>query len=53
MGNRNGLKIIQTIPEQHTGKTRYQGTTGNSPIGHCTHTSVSTNVKARNIRHGK
>ena len=37
-GNWNHLKIIQKIPEQHTGKARNQGTTENSHIGHCTHT---------------
>jgi hypothetical protein len=52
-GNWNHLKIIQKIPEQHTGKARNQGTTENSHIGHCTHTSESTNVKVQNIQHGK
>jgi len=35
-------KIIQNIPEQHTGKTRNQGTTDNNRIWHCTHTEHST-----------
>ena len=39
------LKIIQTIPGQHSRKALNQGTTKNSHIGHCTHTSESTNVK--------
>jgi hypothetical protein len=38
-GNRNHLRIIQKIPEQHTGKTRNQGTTEQSHIGHCTRTT--------------
>ena len=29
----------------HNGKARNQGTTKNRHIGHCTHTSKSTNVK--------
>jgi hypothetical protein len=45
--NWNHLKMIQKIPEQHNGKTRNQGTTENSHIGHCTHTSESTNVKVK------
>ena len=39
------LKVIQKIREEYTKKTRSQGTTENSHIGHCTHTSESTNVK--------
>ena len=45
--NWNHLKIIQKIPEQHTGKARNQGTTQNSHIGHSTHTAESTDVKVR------
>ena len=41
-GNWNHLKIIQTVPEQHTGRARNQGTTKNSHTEHCTHTSEST-----------
>ena len=37
--------VIQKIREQHTGKTRSQGTKENSHIGHCTHTAGSTDVK--------
>jgi len=37
-------KSFQEIREQHTRKTLSQGTTENR-IGHCTHTSESTNVK--------
>jgi hypothetical protein len=44
-GNWNHLKIIQKIPEQHIGKARNEVTTENSHIGHCTHTSKSTDVK--------
>jgi hypothetical protein len=49
--NWNQLKVIQTLPEQYTGKTQNQGTTNNSHIGHCTHTEDSTNLKAQNIFH--
>ena len=35
----NRIKIIQKIPEQHTGKARNQGTTENSHTGHCSHTA--------------
>jgi hypothetical protein len=54
-GNRNRLKILQKIPEQHTGKARSQGTAENSHIGRCTGTAGSrpTNVKVQNIQHGK
>jgi len=40
-GNCNYLKITLKIPEQHTGKARNEG------IGHCTHTSETTNVKVQ------
>ena len=46
---RNHFKIIQTITEQHSRKTRNQGTTKNSHIWHCTHTAESTNVKIQNV----
>jgi hypothetical protein len=49
----NYLKIIQKIPEQHSGKARNQGTAENSHMGHCTHTAESTNIKVQNIHHGK
>ena len=39
------FKVIQKIREQHTRKTCSQGTTDNSHIGHCTHTSESTCIK--------
>jgi hypothetical protein len=45
IGSWNHLKIIQKISEQHTLTARYQGTTDNSHIGHCTHTAESTDVK--------
>jgi hypothetical protein len=45
--NWNDIKIIQKIPEPHTGKARNQGTTENSHTGHCTHTSESTDVKVQ------
>ena len=38
MDNWNHLKIIQKIPEQHTGRARNQETTENSHTGHSTHT---------------
>ena len=44
-GNWNHLKIIQTIPEQQTGKEWH--ITKNSHIGHCTCTLESTNVKVQ------
>jgi hypothetical protein len=44
-------KKKKKICEQHTGKTWSQGTTENSHIGHCTHTSESTNVKVQQIQH--
>jgi len=47
-GNWNRLTIIRTIPEQHTGIARYQGTTENSHIGHCTHTAESADVNVQN-----
>ena len=46
-GNCNHLKIIQKIPEQHIRKARNPGTTENSHIVHCTHTSESTNVNVQ------
>jgi len=48
----NHLKIIQTIPEQHTRKAqnwKYK----NSHIGHCTHTVEGAIVKVQNIIHGR
>jgi hypothetical protein len=30
-----------------------QGTADNNHVGHCTHTSESTDVKVQNIQHGK
>jgi len=45
----NHLKIIQKIPEQHTGKAHHQGDTDNNHTGHCTHSSESTNVKVQKI----
>ena len=47
------LKIIQKIPERHTGKAQNKGATENSHIGHCTHTLESTNKKTQNVQHGK
>ena len=41
----NHLKIIQKIPEQHTGRTPNRGTTENSHIGHCVRASYSNNVQ--------
>ena len=51
-GNWNLLQIIQKIPDQHTGKA-HQGTTENSHVGRCAHTAESSNVKVRNVYHGK
>jgi hypothetical protein len=47
IGATGTISVIQKIREQHTGKTWSQGTTENSNIGHCTHASESTNVKAQ------
>ena len=44
-GDWDYFKVIKKIREQHTGKTRSQGTTENSHIRQCTHTAESTNVK--------
>jgi len=40
----NDLKVIQKIPEQHTGEARKQGNTENSHTGHCTLTVESIDV---------
>ena len=51
-GDWDYFKVIQKIREQHTRKTRSQGTrTENSHTGHCTHTSESTNVKIQQSQH--
>ena len=44
-GDRNHLKITQTISEQHNRQARNRRTTKNSHIGHCTHTTESVDVK--------
>ena len=36
MGHWNHLIITQNVSEQHTGKSRNQGTTKNNHIVHCT-----------------
>jgi hypothetical protein len=41
----NEPQLTGKIPEQHTRKARYQGTTENSHIGHSTHTAESANVE--------
>jgi hypothetical protein len=51
-GNRH-IKIIDKIPEQHVSEGRRQGTLENSHIGHCTHTSETTNVKVQDACQGK
>jgi len=50
-GDWDHFKVIQKIREQHTRKTRSQGTTENIHIGHYTHTTESTNVKVQWIQH--
>jgi len=46
-GNWSYLKITLKIPEQHTGRARNEG------IGHCTHTSESTNIQVqKKVYHG-
>jgi len=52
-GNRNHPRIIQKIPEQHTGKAQNQGTAANSHIGRYTRISRSTNVKVQSIQNRK
>jgi len=49
----NHLKVTQTIPEQHTGEVRHQGSTENSHIGHCRHTAGSVDVAVLNVYRGK
>ena len=49
----NHINIIQTMPEQHAVRARNQGTTENSHIGHCTHTTESTYIKVQSIQHEK
>jgi hypothetical protein len=51
-GHWKHLKIIQEIPEQHTGKAQYQGTTVDRHTGHCPHTSGSTDVKYKTFNAG-
>jgi len=49
-GNWNHFKIIQKIPEQHTGKAQNKGTTKKkSHTGHCTYNSESINIHVQNI----
>jgi hypothetical protein len=42
-------EIIQTIPDQHNGKARHQGTTQSSHTGHSSHTAGSADVKVQNV----
>jgi hypothetical protein len=51
--NWNHFKIIQKIPEQPTGKVRYQRTIEHNHIAHCTCTAERTSVKAHSIQRGK
>ena len=44
-GNRNHVKTIQKIPQQHTSKARHQVTTQNSHTVHCTYTAESADVQ--------
>ena len=50
----NHLKTIQKVPEQHTGKARYdiKGTTQNIHIWHCTLTAGSADVKYKTFNMG-
>jgi hypothetical protein len=52
-GDWNHIKVIQKIPEQHTGKARNKGTIENSHIGLCTHNLESANVGVQNVLHGR
>ena len=47
------FKIIQKIPAEHREKARPKGTGENSHIGHCIHTSKSSNVKVHKVYHGR
>jgi MOSC domain-containing protein YiiM len=47
-GEWNRIRIIQTEPAQHSGKSRNQRTAESSHIGHCTHTAGSANAKVQN-----
>ena len=50
----NYFLISQTISEQHTREIRNQGPTKeNSHIGHCTHSTETTNVEVQNVFHGR
>ena len=51
--NWNHLRIIQKIPEQHTGTTRHQVATDNGLTGHWARTAGSVDVKVQNIEHWK
>jgi hypothetical protein len=52
-GNWLNIKIIQKVPEQHTGKARKQGTEENSYVLHCTQALEGTHVKVQNIHNEK
>ena len=52
MGDWTRIIIIQTVPEQCTGKP-HKGITENSHIGYCADTAGSIDVKAENFQHGK
>ena len=48
-GDWNHFIIIQTVPEQRTGKARNKGTTKKSHIMQCTLAAESADVKVQNI----
>jgi hypothetical protein len=52
-GNWKLLKIIQKMPEEHTGNAGYQGTTDNSNTEHHTQSLESTNAKVQKIQPDK
>jgi len=49
-GDWDYFKVIQKIREEHTKKTRSQGTAENRHVGHCTHTAKSTNIEVQYSR---
>jgi len=51
-GSWNLVRIIQTIPEQHTGKARHHGATENSHSERCTQTAETGDVEVQVIQRG-
>jgi len=51
--NRNTLRIIQKICEQHIWEARYPGNTENSHTGRCADASENSYVDVQNVYRGK